>query len=77
MLLPRSIRLFRSTFPGVDVLPSADRHGVAHQDTRHALRHALVVEDIDEDPPRTLVLGPDRAGISSSSSCWTASRAPR
>lgn len=29
---------------------------------QHALRAALVVEDIGEDPVRYLVLGPDRAG---------------
>jgi len=45
----------------VEVLPSALRHGVAEEDVDHALRNALVVEEIAEDPTRYLVLGPDRA----------------
>jgi len=34
---------------------------VADDDIRHAVDHALVIEDIGEDPDRWLVLGPDRA----------------
>ena len=45
----------------MEVLPSALRHGVAEEDVDHALRNALVVEEIAEDPTRYLVLGPDRA----------------
>lgn len=40
---------------------SARKHGVADADIRHAIDHALVIEDIGEDPDRWLVLGPDRA----------------
>lgn len=40
---------------------SARKHGVADEDIRHAVDHALVIEDIGEDPDRWLVLGPDRA----------------
>jgi len=29
---------------------------------RHAVEHALAVEDVGEDPDRWLVIGPDRAG---------------
>jgi len=29
---------------------------------RHAVEHALAVEDAGEDPDRWLVIGPDRAG---------------
>lgn len=40
---------------------SARKHGVADEDILHAIDHALVIEDIGEDPDRWLVLGPDRA----------------
>lgn len=40
---------------------SARKHGVADDDIRHAVDHALAIEDIAEDPDRWLVLGPDRA----------------
>jgi hypothetical protein len=67
-------RLFGSfvvRFPGVDVLPSARRHGVEdadidHADVDHAVQHAVVVDEVAEDPTRYLVIGPDRAGTSSS-----------
>ena len=54
--------MFRSTLLPVDVLSSARRHGVADEDVRHALEHAVVVEEVGEDPTRYLVLGPDRVG---------------
>jgi hypothetical protein len=31
-------------------------------DINHAVVHALVVEEVDDDPTRYLVIGPDRAG---------------
>jgi hypothetical protein len=46
----------------VDILGSANRHGIDPSDVEHALRHALVVEEVGEDPLRYLVLGPDAAG---------------
>jgi hypothetical protein len=46
----------------VDVLPSASRHSIEVEDTLHAIRNAVVVEEVDQDPTRYLVLGPDRAG---------------
>jgi hypothetical protein len=46
----------------VDVLSSAYRHGIDAEDTLHAIRNAFVVEEVDQDPTRYLVLGPDRAG---------------
>ncbi|MEJ7892987.1 MAG: hypothetical protein WKF94_10130 [Solirubrobacteraceae bacterium] len=46
----------------MEVLRSALRHGVPDEDIQHALRSALLVEEIDEDPMRYLTLGPDRAG---------------
>ena len=45
----------------VEVLRSALRHGVRDEDIQHALENALLVEEIDDDPTRYLVLGPDRA----------------
>ena len=53
---------FRSTILRVEVLRSARRHRVEDEDIQHGLRHALLVEEIGEDPTRYLVLGPDRAG---------------
>lgn len=46
----------------MEVLRSGFRHGVEDQDIQHALRNAMLVEDIADDPARYLVLGPDRAG---------------
>jgi hypothetical protein len=45
----------------VEVLRSALRHRVDAEDIEHALRNAVVVEEIADDPVRYLVLGPDRA----------------
>lgn len=46
----------------MEVLRSAFRHDVEREDIQHALRHALNVDEIGEDPARFLVLGPDGAG---------------
>jgi hypothetical protein len=46
----------------VEVLRSAYRHAIDAADIDHALRNAVVVDEIAEDPLRWLVLGPDRAG---------------
>jgi hypothetical protein len=46
----------------VDVLASALKHGVSADDIQHALSFALTVEEVDEDPIRYLVLGPDFQG---------------
>ncbi|MHB1534885.1 MAG: hypothetical protein ACYC1D_09825 [Acidimicrobiales bacterium] len=32
------------------------------EDTLHAIRNAVVMEEVDQDPTRYPVLGPDRAG---------------
>lgn len=45
----------------MEVLRSALRHGVEPADILHAVEHAVVVEEIGDDPFRWLVLGPDRA----------------
>ena len=46
----------------VEFHDSARKHGVADEDSKHAIDHALAIEDADEDPDRWLVIGPDRAG---------------
>lgn len=48
----------------MDVHKSARQHDVSDDDIAHAADHALVVVDLDPDadPPKVLVVGPDRAG---------------
>jgi hypothetical protein len=48
----------------VEIHASARRHGVDDDDIQHVAKHALVVADVDADldPPKLLVIGPDRAG---------------
>jgi hypothetical protein len=46
----------------VEVLRSALRHGIAGEDSLHAVSHAITVDEVGDDPVRWLVLGPDRAG---------------
>lgn len=46
----------------MEVLRSALQHGVDAETIDHAVRNAIVVEEIVDDPVRYLVLGPDRAG---------------
>lgn len=72
---PRRAGLFRSTILVVEVLPSALRHGVEPEDILHVLRNALVVEDVDEDPTRYLVLGAGRTGQLLELVAWIAHRA--
>lgn len=45
----------------MEILGSGLRHGVEEEDIQHALRNAMVVDELAEDPVRYLVLGPDRA----------------
>jgi hypothetical protein len=45
----------------VEIHPSARRHGIDDAGILHAVEHALVVDDLGEDPDRWLVIGPDRA----------------
>jgi hypothetical protein len=42
----------------VDVHPSARKHGIADDDIEHAMTHAMVIEDQDDDT--RLHLGPSR-----------------
>jgi hypothetical protein len=49
----------------VEIHRAARRHGIADQDILHAVEHALVgyaLEEGEDEPRRTLLLGPDRAG---------------
>lgn len=43
---------------------SAFKHGFDEAAIRHVVEHAIVVVDldIDADPPKVLVIGPDRSG---------------
>lgn len=46
----------------MEIHSSARKHGVADEDTLHAIDHALAIEDAGDEPDRWLVIGPDRAG---------------
>lgn len=46
----------------MEVLRSALRHGIPGEDILHAVNHAIIVEEVGDDPVRWLVLGPERAG---------------
>ncbi|MGQ0826150.1 MAG: hypothetical protein ACT4OX_14155 [Actinomycetota bacterium] len=46
----------------MEIHQSARRHGITNDDIRHAIEHAMVVDDLGEDPERWLVIGPDLAG---------------
>ncbi|MEI8148898.1 MAG: hypothetical protein WCG62_07450 [Actinomycetes bacterium] len=46
----------------MDILASAKKHGIADEDIRHAVANALSVDEVDEDPIRYLILGPDTVG---------------
>jgi hypothetical protein len=48
----------------VEVHGSARRHGITDDDIAHAVDHPRVVVDLEPeaDPPKLLVIGPDRAG---------------
>ena len=42
----------------MEIHPSARKHGVADEDTEHAVEHAMAIDDQDEDT--RLYLGPAR-----------------
>jgi hypothetical protein len=48
----------------VEVHRSARRHGIGDADIEHATNHPLVVVDVDleADPPKVLIIGPDQTG---------------
>jgi hypothetical protein len=43
----------------VEIHPSARKHGIADEDIEHATRHAMAIEDQDDDT--RLYLGPSRS----------------
>jgi hypothetical protein len=43
----------------VEIHPSARKHGIADKDIEHAMRHALAIDDQDDDS--RLYLGPSRS----------------
>lgn len=53
---------FRDTIIAVEIHSSARKHGISDEDIQHALEHAVVVAESDEDIDKVLYLGPDRAG---------------
>ena len=46
----------------MEILPPGYRHGITAPDIDHAIAHALVIDQIGDDPLRYLALGHDRAG---------------
>ena len=46
----------------MEIHPSARRHQVPDEDISHACEHAIAWIELDDDPPRYLLAGPDRAG---------------
>lgn len=57
-----SYTYFRSTLMGVEIHPSARRHGISDIDMTHAYTHAITWIELGDDPPRYLTAGPNRAG---------------
>lgn len=47
---------------GVEIHRSARRHGIGDEDIAHAYQYAIAWLELDDDPPRYLLAGPDRAG---------------
>ena len=45
--------------------PAAFKHGIKRGAIEHALRHPLVILDLDpeDDPRRVLTIGPDQSGV--------------
>ena len=52
----------RSTLNLVEILPSAHKHHVVDDDMLHAVENCIVWLELDDDPLRYLLAGPDRAG---------------
>ncbi len=46
----------------MEIHVSALRHGVSDEDIEHAVAHSVTWTELGEDPPRYLLVGPDRAG---------------
>ncbi|HVA06940.1 MAG TPA: hypothetical protein VNG12_09390 [Acidimicrobiales bacterium] len=46
----------------MEIHPSARRHDTAEEDISHAYGHSMAWVQLDDDPLRYLLAGPDRAG---------------
>jgi hypothetical protein len=46
----------------VEILPSAHKHDVASDDILHAIENCIAWLELDDDPLRYLLAGPDQAG---------------
>ena len=46
----------------MEIHRTARRHGLPDEDIAHAFDHLLTWIQLDDDPPRYLAAGPDRAG---------------
>ena len=46
----------------MEIHPSARRHDIAEADISHAYEHSMAWVQLDDDPLRYLLAGPDRAG---------------
>lgn len=48
----------------MEIHPSAFKHGLGVEEIRHALRNAITACPVDPagDPPKELLIGPDRSG---------------
>lgn len=45
-MLPSEVSYYNSS---VEIHPSASKHGIADEDIEHAMRHALAIDDQDND----------------------------
>ncbi|MGH8794931.1 MAG: hypothetical protein ACRDXX_20100 [Stackebrandtia sp.] len=61
---PRVYASIRNTFFGVEIRPSARKHGVTDEDLLHAAKRQLVAVRLEDNggPPRELRIGPSMAG---------------
>ncbi|MCL4446011.1 MAG: hypothetical protein M1134_03920 [Actinobacteria bacterium] len=46
----------------VEIHNSARRHGIPDEDIEHAFEHIVAWNELDDEVPRFLVAGPNRAG---------------
>ncbi len=46
----------------MDIHRSARRHNISDEDITHAYEHAITWVELGDDPPRYLVVGPNRSG---------------
>jgi hypothetical protein len=46
---------------GVEILPSARKHGVSDDDMRHAFENALASITVPDQPDFTMIVGPDQS----------------